>query len=299
MTYQEWKERKHPEWISQNASAVQDYSVVDGRDISGSWERRPEQFAFEIEDVIAAQGFDGLPRVVSGEEFDKCVEESGFIAQRTYSAPDQETLDAYKKQLYNEKWYVDCSTGGASLGQGMYSVSNSTGTITKEMSHEMSLYQDIANRKLGRAMTTDEKVEYMNNKIRSLGYDNKTAELLIKIIDNQTFSVGSFSDAMSAFNSLKNGYDLVDKVKQEINIANIYEARITPAHRVETFTLDPSARIARYSDLLKEYQSSGSKMDIGAFAAMKGYDAYTAPAEFSGADYTVVLNRTKVIFKGE
>ena len=120
MTYDDWKEHKlNPNYGKSTSS----FKVVNGKDISRTWTRRRDKFAFEIDDVINAQGFDGKPRVVSAKEFDKAVKEAndgnGFIAQRTYSAPDQETLDAYRKQLYEGKWYVDCSTGHASFGQGM------------------------------------------------------------------------------------------------------------------------------------------------------------------------------------
>ena len=119
---------------------VERFHMVDGEDITDTWERRPDEFDFEIEDVINAQGFDGVPRVVSADEFDKYVNESNFIAQRTYSAPDQETLDAYRDQLYNGKWYVDCSNGGSAYGKGMYSVYSNGTKITKYMEKEMEGY---------------------------------------------------------------------------------------------------------------------------------------------------------------
>lgn len=121
--------------------------VAQGKDLSDTYTRRPDEFAFEIEDAMNAQGFDGLPQVVSAKEFDKAVKAAnngeGFIAQRTYSAPDQETLDAYRDQLYNGKWYVDCSTGGAQYGKGMYCAADYTGTLSDGIKEEMSHYKDI------------------------------------------------------------------------------------------------------------------------------------------------------------
>lgn len=121
--------------------------VAQGKDLSDTYTRRPDEFAFEIEDAMNAQGFDGMPQVVSAKEFDKAVKAAnngeGFIAQRTYSAPDQETLDAYRDQLYNGKWYVDCSTGGAQYGQGMYCAADYTGTLTDGIKEEMRHYKDI------------------------------------------------------------------------------------------------------------------------------------------------------------
>lgn len=77
------------------------HKIVDGKeDAITKWKRRSDKFDFEIEDVINYQGFDGLPRIVDSDEFDKLVKESNFIAQRTYGANSQEILDAYRDQLY-------------------------------------------------------------------------------------------------------------------------------------------------------------------------------------------------------
>lgn len=137
MTYEDWKAHK-----LNSKDDDEQTLVVDGKDISTTWTRRKDKFDFEIEDVINAQGFDGLPRVVSAEEFDKAVQESNFIAQRVYSAPNQETLDAYRDALYSGKWYVDCSSGGAAYGRGMYSVYNNGTSITEYMDREMNGYRE-------------------------------------------------------------------------------------------------------------------------------------------------------------
>ena len=99
MTYREWQKSKQPVEPVVAQSPV--YKVVDGKDITETWERREDQFDFEIEDVINAQGFDGKPRVVDADEFDKIAKESEFLAQRGYIAPDKETLEAYRQQLYD------------------------------------------------------------------------------------------------------------------------------------------------------------------------------------------------------
>ena len=90
LTYEEWKEM-HRQNMEQSETKGSTFTIAEGHDISRTWQRRPDQFDFEIEDVINAQGFDGLPRVVSQVEFDEAVKAAnngnGFIAQRTYSAP--------------------------------------------------------------------------------------------------------------------------------------------------------------------------------------------------------------------
>lgn len=152
MSYDEWK-RMHGEqfftklfkdYKEPSYNSVATHSVVNGKDISQTWQRRPDQFDFAIDDVINAQGFDGLPRVVSQTEFDEAVRKAnngnGFIAQRAYSAPDKETLDLYREELYKGKWYVDCSVGGASFGQGMYAIPSYDGKVTDEMKSGMDQY---------------------------------------------------------------------------------------------------------------------------------------------------------------
>lgn len=63
--------------------------VVHGKDISSGYKGKTD-----IKSVLHAQGFDGLPKVVSKKEFDEAVKKSKFVAQRTYSASSQEILEA-------------------------------------------------------------------------------------------------------------------------------------------------------------------------------------------------------------
>ncbi len=213
--------------------------LVQGNDITNTWTRRPDQFEYEIEDIINAQGFDGLPKVVPAEDFDKAVKESNFIAQRVVRAPDEETMQAYTDQLYNGNWYVDCSTGGSSFGQGMYCVANYNGELTSEISKTMDFYA------------------------KAKGYGGR-------INENQ--------------------------------IA-----------RIETFTLDPSAKILDYEkleemsedprflqkfDLYKsQWEDAPAYIDnITSIAAALGYDAVHVNIP-DVTDETIILNRTKVIFK--
>lgn len=84
--------------------------------------------------------------------------------------------------------------------------------------------------------------------------------------------------------------------------------------KIYTMTLDKSAKVGKENDLmnqmrgdadfLKVCNSSGLNtrytMDVGVYAAYKGYDAYIANGGRSrnagrSSDYTVILNRSKVI----
>lgn len=142
VTYKEWQRAKQPEPERAEEETVYQtgHIVVQGQDISETWQRRPEQFAFEIEDVINAQGFDKVPQIVDSDEFDKAVKESGLFCQRVYSADTKEVVEEYQHMLYSGKWYVDCSEGGAAFGKGMYACCSETGAETKQLAATMANY---------------------------------------------------------------------------------------------------------------------------------------------------------------
>ena len=201
---------------------IQDNKVIDGKDISKSWERRKDEFEFEIEDVINAQGFDGIPKIVNEEEFDKCVKESNFIAQRTYSGLTQEVLDEYRKELYEGKWYVDCSTGGAQYGQGMYCAADYNGKLTDGIKSEMEHYIEL---------------------------NKKKSKMLA--------DVGAKAAKMD-----------IDEYMKKYGIGNSY---------VETLTLDKSAKIIKYNDLIE----------------MKAKDSIVKEVDVSDAKSKIVANTIK------
>lgn len=286
MTYQEWAKAKAA--TSANQTKLPN-SVVNGKDLSKTWVRRPDQFDFAIEDIINAQGFDGPPRIVSPEEFEEYVRQAnngkGFIAQRTYSASDQETLDAYRDQLYHGKWYVDCSTGGAQYGQGMYCAADYTGKLSDGIKTEMSHYGQIGRNRCGGNALTEAigrlKIEAIYDENGDL-IPRDQAKAIRDMTPNEF--VEKFSNR---FPELKDLHDAVSYT--------------------ETLTLDSSARIITYDELLKHAQEfdardimlNGKTTDLGVFAAQLGYDAINAEGHGESDSYTVILNRTKVIFKGE
>lgn len=266
MTYGQWKTGKQKEQKRKDANGI-----VDGKNILGTWRRRPDKFDFEIDDVLNAQGFDGKPRVVSAEEFDEAVkaanEGNGFIAQRTYSAPNQETLDAYRQMLYNGKFYVDCSTGGAQYGQGMYCAADYTGRITDGIRREMQHYIDLGRTR--NPLTREElellekakRQELANLKVaKRLTPDQKKAYLWIELDDD-------FAERKDweASGKLARLYQEADKVASAITgerdrlqamhdwqLAERYPEIVGKRTYVETLTLDQSAKVITYSDLQHE-----------------------------------------------
>lgn len=234
------------------AKFVEDKSVVNGKDITKTWTRRKDKFAFDIEDAINAQGFDGLPKVVSEKEFDEYVKSSKIIAQRTYSAPTKEILEEYQNQLYKGKWYVDCSAGGSLYGQGMYCACDYTGKLSSGIKEEMEYYKEL-NADKGNAL----------NIVETLTLD-KSAKII-------------------------NYDDLIELKEKERKRRVELENNIPWKNRTEEEYMADLAKARAYTREI-------SNMDDGVYATLLGYDAINAEDGASGS-YTVILNRTKVIFK--
>ena len=97
------------------------HAVVTGKDLSKTYVPNPDAPS-KIKDIIHQQGFDGIPKIVSPEEFDKIASENKGMPLmfRTYSGPDEGTIKTYDEALEGGDWYVDCTVGAALEGQGMY-----------------------------------------------------------------------------------------------------------------------------------------------------------------------------------
>ena len=330
------------EWVdtadSQPEELPQEWEMAEGQDILGTWQRRPDQFDFEIEDVLDAQGFDGLPRVVDADEFDEIVRRAnggdGLVMQRSYSAPDQATIDAYREQLYSGKWYVDCSTGGSQYGQGMYAAADYTGKVTPGMREEMVHYHKLNAEKLGGAVTTDEyKLGLIEDYVGRMSGTAEQRDATRTYLRTKAHVGEVTSDERRAAGKVLSR-DSMRVLDTQADI--ITQAREGSFTYVETMTLDPSARIVSYEDAnkgLHEYQrrlrdnssdrasdlwaafSRGEMTqeqvlaeldkprtvteikDVGSWAAASGYDAINAEGHGKSGSYTVVLNRTKLIIR--
>jgi hypothetical protein len=235
------------------AKFIEDKSVVNGKDITKTWVRRKDKFDFDIEDVINAQGFDGLPKVVSEKEFDEYVKSSKIIAQRTYSAPTKEVLEEYQNQLYKGKWYVDCSTGGSQYGQGMYCACDYTGKLSSGIKEEMEHYKELG----------AEKANTFNI-VETLTLD-KSAKII------------TYDDLMEL------------KWKERERRLKL-ENDVPWKNRPQDEYLVDLAKARAYTREI-------TNMDAGVFATLLGYDAINAEGHGASGSYTVILNRTKVIFK--
>ena len=302
LTYTEWEAAKKKSKSSAN-------TIINGKDISAAWKRRPDQFGFEIEDVINTQGFDGKPRVVSAEEFDEAVKKSNFVAQRTYSAPDQETLDAYRDQLYNGKWYVDCSTGGAQYGQGMYCAADYTGTLTDGIKTEMEHYRNLGESRYGDAHHSYTETLTLDPSAKVITYrelmDIRTGNLSLDYrtnVINDIIKKSNYTDDEATF--IRFNLNTGGVTWNEVNAAagRLTNERIQELS--EEFSKIGEEATKRYNEE-HDRRIERAKMlqhkfsDPGSLAAALGYDAINAEGHGQSGSYTVILNRTKCIFKGE
>ena len=343
-------------------------SIVEGHEIFDTWQRRTDQFDFDIEDVLNAQGFDGLPTLLDDEEFEKAVKESGFVAQRTYSAPTQEVVDAYRDELYHGKWYVDCSTGGAQYGQGMYCAADYSGKITDGMQAEMLHYRSLSKQNFGfeafkqqidgmkvsdldlkykmseREFEAVKKYMASSNIMRSSYmlpkedrdvYNNigkKAREEAVKKLTNletkclletpcyshtetitlhksaKIFTLKHSEDTVDIKNRLGEEYVLKnvksDKARTMIEKANKLQKDYY-ADKISMEEHDAEWQKIRNSEMWKNeiqplydaWHNKTGRMNEGSVAAMMGYDAINAEGHGASGSYTVILNRTKCIFK--
>ena len=136
----------------------------------------------------------------------------------------------------------------------------------------------------------------------------KTGDFYVKCSGGSVHGYGMYAASVPA-----NGRNASSGIRDAEGTAKAY-ASGNRAQKVYTMTLDKSAKIGTESALKQqmrndtEYQKvcSASKMntwytqDVGVYAAYKGYDAYIAnsgrsSSSGSTSDYTVILNRSKVI----
>lgn len=309
MDYEEWKKGKEPaekvkEPKKEEPKKEEETSqVVQGTDLTTTWERRKDEFEFQIEDIINAQGFDGLPRVVSADEFDKYVQESNFVAQRTYSATDEETLQAYQDSLYNGKWYVDCSVGGCAHGKGMYCAASYDGELNENIFQEMRDY-------IGQNdVYTKENAPHI---IETFTIDKSANFLEIpKGVDDYEYVADLFSDYL--LRKLGEGKGVEDKVEEVIslreqkraNSQSFFHNEITEEEYGDTaLSLNDKLWELNHTDEISSLYDEYFKLsayqvhDIGELAALMGYDGLHTHYGTCGND-TIIVNRTKLIFKGE
>lgn len=289
LSYEEWKDAKKPkpkeEPVEKEKPVEQKTTeYINGNNIIKDWARRNNEFDFAIEDAINAQGFDGLPTVLYGKDFEDAVKESNFIAQRTYSASNEEILQAYQEQLYSGKWYVDCSEGGAQYGQGMYCAADYTGKLTAGIKTEMKHYQ-MLNAYKGNIFAKTETITLVPN-AKVITYN----ELIKKKEEAKR------ENAHEIITTLKEKFEK-DKVPLKYQNAIYQYVAFSSDDYYLTLPLEQqNYAMDLWDEINKQYEAYD---DAGVFAALLGYDAINAEGHGKSGSYTVILNRTAVILKGD
>ena len=143
------------------------------------------------------------------------------------------------------------------------------------------------------------------NKQTLNAYDQalKTGEFYVKCSGGSVHGYGMYCASVAA-----NGKHASSGLTHAEGTANSYAHG--RAKKIYTMTLDKSAKVGVANTLKSQMQNDtafqnacrngGVRVDVGVYAAYKGYDAYIARGgrsakDGSYSDYTVILNRSKVI----
>ncbi len=290
---------KRKEWENKKIeleAKTQD-TVVNGKNIVGEFKRRSDRFDYEIEDVINYQGFDGKPKVVSSEEFEKAMKESNFYAERTYSANSKEVLEEYRNQLYNDKWYVDCSAGGSQYGQGMYCAASYDITDTKKIDGiglEMKHYQAL-NKEKGNPFYYTEGIT-LDKSAKILTIPKNEDDTYVKqVYQNQYLLKFANKEQLP---EVKKYVEIKNKIAELTAIDGVYEDENLHKKLMDLVQESRDAyKNGSFKDLITASQKETYSRDVGSLAVEMGYDIINALGHGESGSYTVILNRTKVIFR--
>ena len=282
------------------------HPVAQGKNIVASYTG-----SGDIKSVIHAQGFDGLPKCVGRKEFDKAVESSNFIAQRTYAATSQEVLDAYHDQLCNGEWYIECTEGGAFYGQGMYCAADYTGKLSERIQSEMALYTQIG-RNEGKpyakieTLTLDPGAKIISYKEVLKAHkgeltDERASQFVRDYAEPKLKSIGEkYGEQAETAARWKFGEsDIPWEVASEAAKSVGEEVTAKIVEEVDGIRSGAYGALNAYrNQFRKESEEIRKKYgDVGAYAAALGYDAINA--DVFGVSHTVILNRTKTIILDE
>lgn len=270
--------------------------VAEGKDLVGEWQPSGE-YEHVISDVVHAQHYDNLPEVVEYDDFKKAMTKANFYAERTYTADSMETLEEYRDMLYNGKWYIDCSTGGAQYGQGMYCAAcydlkdnKSLGGIGWEMAH----YQEIGKAN-GRNYSFTEAITLQPDaKILKLPNGKKADEYISDVYQRNYLRKNAPVEKQPLVEQYIKACEVCDNLtfREDNNyIDEVYEKRNSLYDEVKGY-MKGSMQAMQYKTGDMKYPKF---KDPGVLAVEMGYDAINAEGHGESGSYTVILNRSKVI----
>lgn len=284
--------------VIENNPPKQTHTIISGTNIVTTWKPNKEKFKFEIQDVINQQKFDGLPQVVSSAEFDKQVVKSPVILKRVYSANNEDILNAFKHELREGEWYVDCSEGGSKYGRGMYCVSSTENTEEKNtlIDTEINLYKR-GNEQSGNTYSQIETM-CLTEDSKIITYKFINTEYGLTILKNRDLDpqIKELVNKAEEYYSVRKEFEIERKNDNSTKIDYLRE-------QMKTLRTTQYGGIS-VQDVYNQAVTLGSNVDLdmGVKATLLGYDAITVPSAATRSDlidYTIILNRTKLIIRGD
>jgi len=314
-------------------SAKKEHKKVEGKNIlkdvlpkdleTDPYELPKEQFDNIFHNIaphIEQQGFNGVPRLVTNEEFKKIEEESGIVMFRGYYGLNQEftnigtaseNVTQYRKDMEEGKFFVD-NTGGAMYGRGMYFAYSEVGDESQaNSSYEEAKYYGLG-KMAGVGNTMSERLE-RNNGIR---IDKATLDPSAKILSQDEMQEKYEDELLKLYfnedeqqqlsrlvklrrentNAIKRKYDLHynRKIKNQYSdeerkrIIDQLEAKI---RRNEEVIDDLEFEIEDLYGRYKNFRELTNEVDDGIKATTLGLDGYTVREK----NYFVLLNRSKLV----
>lgn len=263
-----------------------------------------------ISQALHAQGFDGKPKIVDSKEFNKAKKDSMFVAQRIYTGTSKSIVEAYQQQFYSGTFYVDCTDGGAQYGKGMYCSSDLSGKLSAGVKTEMAHYKELgadkgAKHSITETVTLDPSAkrvkfgdvrgEYIKHVTEQLGEKPNAAvkaalegvRAAASDVDDKPGWMISAGMSASSYKTAALG-DAYKKLKYEVG-KQYGEAGKN--------AINDAINRAKEASHAKEFGHDG--IDFGVLAAECGYDAIDAVGHGKSGCYTVVLNRSKLLVKGD
>lgn len=285
MTYREWEAlKKGEEAVSVPIEQPKFYKSVQGTDLRDTWKRDSDGYVFAINDIVHAQGFDGVPHIVDADEFERIARDFGRTGQRAYTAPDQETLDAYRESLYSGEWYIDCSHAHHALGRGMY-----VATAPAEAATEQELSEHIKQ--------YASKSRYANIEHITLLPGSKVGEF--RALEQE---MAEYCYSANEAEILDTIHRLGNTGESETRVIEILKAGASSADfYMKFFALESQAEQEAVRQCTELMYGENTRMqgDVGVYAALLGYDAVRDDTGATGdiGNYMTVLNRTRCVIR--
>ena len=265
--------------------------VVDGKDLVGDVEYKgllqayyhgdPDAL-YAIDEVVEKQGFNGLPTIINDEnELKKLTNADTLLGERTIRADNEKLFNQYCNDLLNDKFYINCATGGAQYGQGMYFASDYTkGKIKADKwQHEIDQYSGNAPFQKTYWLTLDKNIKKIDVNDIKKEYGKHAIKKLEKVWSKEKMTI----------------------LKSEFYGTIGYDSNNTKP---------TGESYEKYKELFRKYKQQGKlkelrqiedevvdflSKDVGVMATEMGYDMIEAKGHGTTGSYNVLLNRTKLI----